>query len=588
MTVLQIPAPDPTPWPTLGPQVWDWMLDSLVYGPGDLRGVPLSEHPPDDEFKALIYRMYEVHPHGSERAGRRRFRRCALSLRKGTAKTERAAWIAAAELSADAPVRCDGFRKAGKRWEPVGLGVRDPYIPMVAYTEEQTEDLAFAALYTIIAEGPLADEFDIGLERIMRARGDGRAVPLAAAPDARDGARTTFQHFDEGHRLTLPRLIEAHGTMQANLAKRPLADPWSLETTTAFAPGENSVAEATWDYAQTVAGGDHPDPSLFFFHRQAGDGHDLTTEAGVRAAVIEASGPAADWSDIDGIVGLWRDPTTDPAYFERVWLNRPVQQASQAFDAEAFAALARPETVIAPNRQVVLGFDGSRFNDDTALVATDVASGFQTVVGHWHHPGRKQEGWEVPEAEVEEAVEDAFHRWNVVRFYADPAWWETTVAGWEAAHGKRCVEAWWTHPPRRMAAALAAYATAIKSGELTHDGDPELISHVGNARRRELPPTGDGERPFTIRKERPDSPHKIDVCMAAVLSWEARRDALAAPTPEFRRAAFDGQGRADTQPIQPEDAVRIKCRSCGKEIHPEAGRGDGRCLRCTRAGALAW
>ncbi len=121
MSVLQLPKPEKKPWPTLGPQVWDWMLDSLIYGPGDLRGVPLSDHPPDDEFKGLLYRMYEVHPRDHPQAGRRRFRRCALSQRKGTAKTEKAAWIAAAELHPEAPVRCDGWKRTGSRWDPVGI-----------------------------------------------------------------------------------------------------------------------------------------------------------------------------------------------------------------------------------------------------------------------------------------------------------------------------------------------------------------------------------------------------------------------------------------------------------------------------------
>lgn len=375
MSVLQIPPPDERPWPTLGPQVWDWMLESLVYGPGDLRGTPLAEHPPDEEFRGLVYRMYEVYPRDHERAGRRRFRRCALSLRKGTGKTEKAAWIGAAELHPEAPVRCDGFRRVGSRWEPVGVPVRDPYLPMVAYTEEQVEDLAYYALFVVLSEGPVADDFDIGLERIVRAGGDGKAVPLASAPDARDGARTTWQHFDETHRLTLPRLLEAHQTMQANLVKRKIADPWSLETTTAPAPGEGSVAERTWDYAQAVKDGRERDSSLFFFHRQAGDEHDLTDEHGVRAAVLEASGPAAEWSDIDGIVGLWRDPTTDPAYFERVYTNRLVQQSSQAFDPILWASLARPGAEPAYGSAGTLGFDGGRFHDTTGLVFTSCTPG---------------------------------------------------------------------------------------------------------------------------------------------------------------------------------------------------------------------
>lgn len=78
-----------------------------------------------------------------------------------------------------------------------------------------------------------------------------------------------------------------------------------------------------------------------------------------------------------------------------------------------------------------------------------------------------------------------------------------------------------------MAEAVAAYATALKAGELTHDGNPRLAAHVGNARRRDTPYTDDeGQRLFTISKERSDSPHKIDLCMASILSWEARRDAI--------------------------------------------------------------
>jgi phage terminase large subunit-like protein len=146
----------------------------------------------------------------------------------------------------------------------------DPYIPLVAYTEEQSDELAYGALRVILDEGPLRDDFDIGLERIMRKRGDGKAVSLSSSPNARDGARTTFAVMDETHWWTLPRLKQAHQTMLNNLAKRKIADPWMLEITTAPEPGTGSVAEATMDYAQAVDEGRVSDSSLFFFHRQAG------------------------------------------------------------------------------------------------------------------------------------------------------------------------------------------------------------------------------------------------------------------------------------------------------------------------------
>src|SRR5919109_30374 len=273
-------------WPSLGPQVCAWIEANLCFGPGDLRGEPAVL---DDEKRGLIYRAYEVFPEDHALAGRRRFKRVGLSLAKGLAKTEMAAWIAAAELHPDAPVRCIGWRNG----EPIGGPVTDPYIPMVAYTEEQSDELAYGALKAIIEESEIRDDFDIGLERIMRVGGDGKAVSLSTSPNARDGDNDTFQIADETHWWTLEKLRRAHQTMLANIPKRKAADAWALEVTTAYEPGSSSVAESTMDYARAIAEGRAKDARLFFFHRQSADEHDLETEEGARAAVLEASGAAS-------------------------------------------------------------------------------------------------------------------------------------------------------------------------------------------------------------------------------------------------------------------------------------------------------
>lgn len=521
MSVLIVPELESKPWPTLGPQVCQFIEENLVFGPGDLRGEPAVLDP---EKRALIYRMYEVNPRKHPEAGRRRFRRVAISLRKGSAKTEFAAWLAAAELHPAAPVRCIGWDAKGN---PIGGPVTDPYIPLVAYTEEQSEELCYGALLAILQESPLADDFDLGLTRIMRKNGAGKAVALAGAPGARDGARTTFQVFDETHRMALDRLRNAHRTMLANLPKRKLADAWSLETTTAYSPGEGSVAEDTMDYARMVRDGKITDSKLFFFHRQASEKHDLTTREGVLEAVREASGPVADWSDLTGIVDQWQDPTADVSFLERVWLNRPVKSSARAFDVEQWKALADPTGRPAPGTLITLGFDGARFRDATALVGTDVERGYQFLLGLWERPQGAAE-WEVPVPEVKAAVKEAFDTWNVWRMYADPPYWEGTVDEWAGEYGAERVIAWWTNRLRQISYAVRAFHGAIVGGELSHDGDEDLARHVGNAAKKELTLRDDEDRPlWCIQKERPDSPHKIDGAMAAVLSWEARGDAIA-------------------------------------------------------------
>ena len=535
MTVLMVPRLEDEPYPTLGIGVAEWIEANLVFGPGDLRGEPARL---DDEKRGLLYRIYELYPQGHPQAGRRRFRRVAISVRKGWAKTEFGAWIGAAELHPAAPVRCVGWDAHG---QPIGAGVTDPYIPFMAVTEEQSEDLAFGALRVILGLSRVARDFNIGLDRILRGMGDGKAVPLATAPDARDGARTTFELMDETHRFTLPRHRMAHRVMLANLPKRKAADPWCLEITTAPAPGEGSVAESTMEYARQVDSGKVQDSRLFFFHRQASDKHDLSTVAGIRAAVLEASGPVAEWSDIDGIVEQWADPTADRAYLERVWLNRLVRASDHAFDAEKWRALARPEHVVEAGALVTLGFDGSRFNDATALMGCEVGTGHLFTLGIWERP-LNVEHWEVPQDEVKRVLAEAMDRYDVWRLYADPPYWEDTVAGWAGLYGEERVMNWYTTRVRPMTSAVQSFNSAIQSAELSHDGNRQLAAHVGNACRRIVAVKDEkGEPLWTIYKERPDSPAKIDAAMAAVLAFEARRDAIASGA-TGERSIYESEG----------------------------------------------
>lgn len=523
MSVLIVPPLDEEAWPTLGPQVCDFIEEHLVFGPGDLIGQPAVL---DAEKRGLIFRMYEVFPKGHPEEGRRRFRRVGVSVRKGSAKTELAAWLAAVELHPDGPVRTVGWDRKGN---PIGGGVTDPYIPLVAYTEEQSEELCYGALKAILEHSPLASDFDIGIERIMRRDGSGKAAALAGAPGARDGARTTFQVFDETHRMTLPKQRAAHQTMLANLPKRRLADPWSLEVTTAYSPGEGSIAESTMDYARLVAAGKAQDSRLFFFHRQASDGHDLETTEGRHAAVVEASGPVAEWSDVTGIVAQWDDPTTDRAFLERVWLNRPVKASGRAFDVAVWDGLGvdgwRPER----GRLITLGFDGARTRDSTGLVGCDVELGRLFRIGLWEKPPTP-EPWEAPVPEVRTALAESFAHWNVWRLYADPPYWEGLVDDWVGEYGEERVVRWWTNRERPMAYAIRAFEGAMKCGDLSHDGDRDLRRHLGNAVKRDAHVrVEDGQPPlWLIQKERADSPHKIDLAMAGILAWEARGDAVAA------------------------------------------------------------
>lgn len=535
MSTFVIPDLDEEPWPTLGPQVRELITERAIHGPGDLRGQPPRI---DAEVAALIDRSYQVYPRGHPRAGRRRFKRVAWSMRKGSAKTEKAAWVMFAELHPEGPVRCDGWRYDGVNgvWQPVGRPVTDPYIPMLAYTEEQVEELAYGALLCICTEGPDADLFDAGLERITRIYGDGKAEAVAGSPSATDGARTTCQHLDETHRMILPRLKAAVQTMRMNLPKRVLADAWQLETSTTYAEGERSAAQDTHEYAEQVAAGKVKDPTIFFFHRQAAprDGEDLADVEQRKTAIREASGPALlRWphaeEQVESIAAMYDQPDTDRSYWERVWLNRRVSSSRQAFDPALWTDLERPDIRIDRGEPVVLGFDGARWRDACGIIATHIETGFQWPHAAWEKPdGPAGDGWEVTDEQVDGAMAEAMDLYKVFLTYADPPRFESNVARWSGRWGEKRVFEWYTNRPRQIGQAMRAFRTAHTSRELTQSGHPMYARHIANARKRDLTVRDDDDTPlWTIEKERPDSAKFIDLAMAGCLSWQARLDALA-------------------------------------------------------------
>ncbi len=528
---LIVPPDDEEPFPTLGDQVCDFLREFAVHGPGDLKGQPLSL---DDDWVYWLWRAYEVWPAGHPKAGRRRFKRCAASVRKGAAKTELMALVAFAELHPESPVRFNGFNKDGSLKQ--GRPVVDPFIPLLANTEKQVEELAYGALKVMCEECPDGTSyFDVSLDRIIRigrdGRADGKAKPVATAPDSNDGGRTTWQGFDESHRLWLPNHKAAIQTMESNLGKRFAQDPWSMTTTTAGEPGKQSQAEDDHFEAEAILRGEVARPSLFYFHRQAGDGWDMNSFEDRVEAIREASGKQlAERTDLEEIASRWDRPKADKTYLERVWCNRWTQQGAQAFDIKRWTDQLGRDAVIRRKAPVTVGFDGARMRDATAFVVTDVKTGLQQCEGLWERPSDAPDDWEVDESEVNEKRRELFSRYRVVKLYADPPHWNFTVGDW-SAHHPDVVEEFWTNQKRRMFKAVQAFEDAIASGSvghsLPHPLDADFTRHVGSAGRRDTNLVADDETGqyvwilTKLHRER-----KFDACMAAILSWQARMDVL--------------------------------------------------------------
>jgi hypothetical protein len=185
---------------------------------------------------------------------------------------------------------------------------------------------------------------------------------------------------------------------------------------------------------------------------------------------------------------------------------------------------------------VVLGFDGARRRDATALVAMDVDRSHMWPLGVWQRPDFAEDDWEVPALEVDELVEMAFNRWDVWRLYGDPPYWDDRLDTWAGKYGEKRVIKWWTNRQRPTGNMVRNFKLGMDEKLFTHDGDPLMAEHVMNAFRQDTNLRTEEDEPvWLIRKERPNSPLKIDAAMASALAYEAYGDCVAAGKPRSRR-----------------------------------------------------
>lgn len=514
-------------WASLGDGLAEWIEANTVWGPGSKFGQPVTV---DEEFYAWLVRSYQVFPQGHEHAGRRRFDLCSEEKAKGTGKTEHAIVVGQAEINPHAPVRCVGWDNG----RPIGGPVPYPLLRFLATSEDQVQRTAFGRFRQALKRSPHRELFHITIEKIVVLGEDGAAAgeaePMAVSPDTVDGDLPTWQHVDEPHRWSKRRHRLTFEAIRENSLKDRTADSWMMTTSTAGDESEQSVERDLLRSAQKVLTGEQKDPSFFFFRRFAPPSLPLEDIDDVTAAVLEARGPAAEWSgDIRRIAANYFKPTTNKNYYRRVWLGHWLSGEGRAFNAESWRSGGDATRRIGDGAFVSLGFDGGYRRDSTALIATEIPTGFQQVVGIWARPENPHDDWHVDVGAVDDAVDASFERWDVWRMLADPAKWQDQLRAWEGRYGTERIIEYWTNSYSRMAVACKNYRDAIAQGVVPNDANATMAQHIENAHRFDLAQRiEDDDPPFVIVKARSDSLDFIDAGVAGVLSWEGRSQAIAA------------------------------------------------------------
>jgi hypothetical protein len=532
-----------------------WIETYTVHGPGDVVGQHVRF---GDEYTGFIADCYAV----AEVTGRRLYDSAFLSRPKGCDKSGLAAKIALFE--AFGPSRFAGWAKGGETYEylgrsytyqagePMGRAVKAPFVRILATEEEQTGNTYATIYYNLTSsEAPL---FELqawgvvaGLSQVV-IPGGGVIKRSTSGSSSKDGGLETFVVFDETHLYNTPQLRDMYQVVRDNLGKRGMiAEPWFLETTTMFAPGEESVAEETYKYADMIEEGRARKPRLLFDHRW-GEIADLRNEEELAQAFREAYGDAIEWNPVEGLIDKAYDPRQPEDRTRRMRLNaitasrnawiRPEflvpRGISRLRAAAKKAAVDWEWTRPWAGDVITLGFDGALTNDATALVACRVSDLHLFPILIEEIPdGPEAKEWEVDREAFDAAVGRTFERYQVVGFYGDPPHWQDYVDAWDRKHGddltvkasSKSAIGWWTKRTVQMAEALERLETAILVGDVSLDDESpfgrQMMRHFQNARRWERPGGA------VIGKEGKNSKKKIDSAVAATLAFKASVDYLA-------------------------------------------------------------
>lgn len=568
---------------TLGWQILDWVEKNLQSDDVDEDGLP-TPFKPTREQKRFILWWYAV-----DERGRFVYREGVLQRLKGWGKDPLAAVLAAVEFVG--PCRFAGW--AAQDMPELGLEQGDPvarsnpraWVQVAAVSKDQTKNTMklFPGLFSkaCIAE----HNIDLGKEVIYAYNGLRTIEAVTSSPRALEGGRASFviknetHHWlenNEGHAMA--DVIERNATKSKDGAAR------TLSITNAYEPSENSVAQMereTWEAEReglSIDTGTLYDsleaPSDAGLRPPHKEGEPEPTEEEIKAylsAVVLAVRGDATWLDVEGIVASILNRKNSPSRSRRFWLNQVVADedawaAPAAVDAAVdvlaesqrfvmSSDILRAGWIVKPDEPIVMFFDGSKSDDDTALIGCRLSDGYVFVIGHWRKPpGERGKTWIVPRHDVDNRVEEAHERFNVVAFWADPShthdddgarYWDGLIDDWHRRFGTKYEKTGWatksghgshsimwdmTSPERtrQFTDAAERFITELETknqyGEympqFSFDGHPALKQHMKNARRF---PNGYG---VSLGKGGRESPKKIDLAVAAVGARMLRRVVL--------------------------------------------------------------
>lgn len=391
------------------------------------------------------------------------------------------------------PCRFSHFNDDGN---PVGKDNPAAWVQLSAVSADQTRTTM--SLFPLLLPKRTIKEFavELGKEKLYALGGRRRLEILTTSFRSQEGARVTFVVLNEGqHWLRSNGGHDLYDVITRNRTKAKGGAARALQITNAFQPGEDSIAERTRTaYDKTVDINPVTGKPYAAFAGLLYDSLEAPANAPLDPAVapfiLERIRGDSVWLDIESIVNFIVDTRNPPSLSRRFFYNQITADEETLIPPALWDPL-KSDKVLATGDEIVLGFDGSRTRDATALVAIRVADQHIVPLGIWERD-KKAAKWEVPREEVSGAVDNAFAEYHVVAFFSDVHPWESYVDVWSnkyrevllvKAAGDHAIGYNMSGHQQDITEANMRFVAAIADKTFTHNGDPVLRRHVMNCRR---------------------------------------------------------------------------------------------------------
>ena len=535
---------------TLGWGVLAWMSD-YVNTPGGhddpvrLRlliemseaGISFNDNmfvPTNEQVRLLLW-WYAVDGKGSYA-----YREGVVRRLKGWGKDPFAAALALAELCG--PVAFSHFDAEGNA---VGKKRHSAWVTVAAVSQDQTKNTF--SLFPVMISNRMKEDYGLDVNRfIIYSKAGGRIEAATSSPASMEGNRPTFVIQNETQWWgTGPdgKVNEGHSMesiIEGNMSK--VEGARTLSICNAHVPGTETVAEKAYMHWQDVAAGNAIDTGQLYDALEAPAGTPISEIPSekedpvghlegiekLRQGIVVARGDST-WLPVDDIVMSVLSVRNSITESRRKFLNQVNASEDSWLSPQEWDRIANvdPDAALQPKEKIALGFDGSKSNDWTALVACRISDGMLFVVKVWD-PAKY--GGEVPREDVDATVRSVFSKYDVCAFRADVKEFEAYIDQWGRAYKKKIkVNASPNNPiafdmrgqQKKFAFDCERLEDAVIEQEVSHDGNHTLRSHVLNAKRN--PTSYDA---ISIRKVTKDSSKKIDAAVCSVLAFGARHEYL--------------------------------------------------------------